>query len=342
MEEQMNHVIVVKRRGGPEVLEVASRELPEPGPGEARVKVLAAGVSGFDVMLRSRRFPGFTRLPYTPGEDVVGLVDKLGDGVTALTVGQRVAGWTFGDGGCYAEFICTPADRLVPVPADLDSAEAVTLVVNYLTAAMAMHETAKVQSGERILVHGAAGGVGSALIQLGAMAGLEMYGTASRHNHELVSAFGATPIDYRADDFVKRIRTLTGDGVDVVFDPVGGARQLLRSYRCLRKGGRLVMLGMAAASKAGTRIIPTSLLTVGALKLVPDGRRMPLAPGMENVRTTHGDWYRTTLTELLDNGAAGKLKPVVALRVPLLEAAKAHEIIARGGHAGKVVLIANE
>ena len=132
-------------------------------------------------------------------------------------------------------------------------------MVNFLTAYVAMHQTANVQKGERILVHGAAGGVGSALLQLGNLAGLEMYGTASEYNHKRVFALGATPIDYRTEDFVKRTRSYTGDGADVVFDPIGGARQIRRSYRALRKDGRLVWFGMAATKKKGLMVIPFTL-----------------------------------------------------------------------------------
>jgi NADPH:quinone reductase-like Zn-dependent oxidoreductase len=126
-------------------------------------------------------------------------VDKLGERVSTVEPGQRVAG--FPRGGGYAEFICLPTSELVPVPSGLDPAEAVCLVVNYLTAHLLLRRTASMRSGERILVHGAAGGTGTALLQLGKLAGLEMYGTASKHNHELVSALGATPIDYRTEDF---------------------------------------------------------------------------------------------------------------------------------------------
>jgi len=139
----------------------------------------------------------------------------------------------------------------LPVPPGLDSAEAVALVVNYLTAHLYLHRTAGMRSGERMLVQGAAGGVGTVLLQLGNLAGLEMYGTASGHNHGLVSELGATPIDYHNEDFVERIRSLTGDGVDAVFGVVGGARQLRRSYRALRKGGRLVPMGSVATSRSG-------------------------------------------------------------------------------------------
>ena len=332
------HRLVVPRHGPPDVLQVVEEDLPEPHPGEVRVRVLAAGVSAYDLMFRrSGSFPGTPRVPFTLGEDIVGVVDKMGEGVSTVEPGQTVAGGTFclGVGGGYTEYICLPTSELVSVPAGVDPAEAVCLVVNYLTAHAALHQTANLQSGEHILVHGAAGGVGTALLQLGKLAGLEMYGTASKYNHELVSALGATPIDYRNEDFVKRIRNLTKDGVDVVFDPIGGARQVWRSYRTLRKGGRLTWFGVAAAKKAGLRVIPLTLLMVFLLKLIPDGKQVPLTPdiGKDNI------WYRETLTKLLDLLAAGSIKPVVAERIPLFEAARAHELLEHGGYAGKVVLV---
>ena len=337
MDTTKNHRVVVTRRGGPDVLEVVTEGLPEPGPGEIRVKTLAAGVSSYDVMLRGHWFPG-QKPPYTPGEDIVGLVDKLGDGVLGVEVGQRVALWTFGDAGGYAEYVSTPVERAVPVPCDLDSVEAVALVVNYLTASLAMNQMAGVRRGERMLAHGAAGGVGSALVQLGTLAGLEVYGTASAYNHDLVESLGAVPIDYRNDDFVAQIRELTGDGVDVAFDVIGGGRQLWRSSRALRKGGRLIMLGMASAIKGGIKTIPGSMLVVGLVKMLPNGKTAPMGPGMESYPKEHMEWYRDSLVEFFDLAVTGKLKPVIAERFPLLEAARAHEFIERGGYAGKAVL----
>jgi len=341
-----HHRVVVTRHGGPDVLQMVEEDIPEPWAGEVRVKVLAAGVSAYDLMFRgSGALPGTPRVPFTLGTDVVGVVDKLGEGVSSVELGQMVAGATFSlDGlGGYTEFICLPESELVPVPSGVDPAEAVCVVVNYLTAHMALHRTANVQCGERVLVQGAAGGVGTALLQLGQLAGLKMYGTASEYNHELVSALGATPIDYRTEDFVTRIRTLTkgedltGEGVDVVFDPIGGARQLWRSYRALRKGGRLVWFGVVATKKKGLRVIPFTLLTIALLKLIPDGKQAPLFPdlGEDNA------WYRETLAELLGLLAEGKIKPVVAERIPLIEAVREHELLERGGYAGKAVLVTN-
>jgi NADPH:quinone reductase-like Zn-dependent oxidoreductase len=335
----MHHRVVVTRHGGPDVLQVVEEDIPEPRAGEVRVKVLVAGISGYDLMDRRYSFPGGPLVPYTPGQDVVGVVDKLGEGVSAVEPGQEVAGFTFGDAGGYAEFICRPASELVPVPSGLDPAEAVCVVVNYLTAHMVLHGTARMRSGERVLVHGAAGGTGSALLELGRLAGLEMYGTASKHNHELVSALGATSIDYRTEDFVKRIRSLTGDGVDAVLDPVGGAGHIWRSYRALRKGGRFVGYGMAATSKAGVRAIPLTLLMLVLLKLIPDGKQASMSADIATFEQTHPGWYRETLTELLDSLAEGRIKPVVAERIPLVEAVRAHERLDRGGYAGKMVLV---
>ncbi|MDJ0663358.1 MAG: zinc-binding dehydrogenase [Acidimicrobiia bacterium] len=335
-----SHSVIVARRGGPEVLEYLPVDLVEPGPGEVRIRSEACGISSYDAMLRRYSFPGAPKPPYTPGEDVVGFVDAVGDGVTAPSLGDRVAAWTFGDAGCYAEYVTVSAERTVPVPAGLDAATAVALVVNYLTAEAAMHKAAAVAEGERALIHGVAGGVGSALAQLGSRAGLEMYGTASAHNHDLVRELGVTPIDYRNEDFVARVGELTGDGVDVVFDLIGGGRQLWRSSRCLRKGGRLVLLGMASANRSGRGVIPASLLVVAMMNLLPNGKRSPGMPSLDKVATADMGWYRDTIADLLDHAASGQMTPLVAGRFPLAEARRAHERMAEGGYAGKLVLMA--
>jgi NADPH:quinone reductase-like Zn-dependent oxidoreductase len=337
--ERSSHRVVVSEHGGPEVLSFIEEPMPIPGPDQARVRVFAAGVSGYDLMFRrSGRLPGTPKVPFTLGVDVVGVVDETGDAASGLTRGQVVAGWTMGAGGMggYAEHVCLPVSDLVPVPDGVDPAAAVCVVVNYLTAHAMMHRVAGVQAGERVLVHGGAGGVGSALVQLGGLAGLELYATASGTNSAVIEGLGATPIDYRAEDFVARIRELTGDGVDVVFDPVGGGRQLWHSYRTLRPGGRLVWFGVASTRDQGLRVIPGTLLTRLALSLIPDGKRSPSTPDLTKLGNA---WYRETLSALLNHLARGELAPLVASRIPLAEASRAHELLERGGHAGKVVLV---
>ena len=208
--------IVVAHYGGPDELRVVEEEAPAPKQGEVRVRVLAAGVSLPDVMMREGIHPETPRLPFTPGWDLVGEVDRLGDGVSAIEPGQRVAALPIH--GAYAEFVGLPQRELGPVPSGLDAAEAVSLVLNYITAYQMLHRSAHVRPGQRVLIHGAAGGVGSALLQLGRIAGLEMYGTCSARNASAVSELGGIPIDYQQQDFVTEIQRITGEGVDVVFD----------------------------------------------------------------------------------------------------------------------------
>ncbi len=332
--KERNVRVEVRRRGGPDALEVVEEPIPQPGEGEVRVRVQAAGVSAYDRMLRSHWFPGVPRTPFSLGLDAVGPVDALGSGVSGLDVGQVVAGGPWPDGGGYARYVCRPADDFVPVPEGLDPAEVVCLITDFLTAHQVMHDTAGVRRGERVLVHGGAGGVGSAILQLGNLEGLEMYATASAANHGLVSALGATPIDYRSQDFVERVRSLTGDGVDVVFDPIGGAAQLRRSYRCLRPGGRLVWFGVAAISRRGVRVIPESLIVRLLLSLKRDGKQAPLPKTAER-----SEDRAAILAELMGLLADGSIRPRITARIPLEQSARAHELLDRGGHAGKVVLV---
>ncbi len=218
----MKHTrIIVTQYGGPDALQVLQEECPEPKKGEVRVRVLAAGVSLPDLLMREGVHPETPPLPFTPGWDLIGVVDQLGAGISGMEPGQLVAALPIS--GAYAEFVCLPPRELVPAPPKLDPAEAVSLVLNYVTAHQMLHRSGKVRTGQRVLVHGAAGGVGSALLQLGRLAGLEMYGTCSSRTASAVSAVGAVPIDYRQLDFVKEIHRVTNEGVDVVFDGIGGA-----------------------------------------------------------------------------------------------------------------------
>jgi NADPH2:quinone reductase len=322
-------------------MEWVAGALPEPDADQVRVRVEAAGVSAYDVMLRGHWFPGFPSVPYTPGEDFVGIVDKVGTGVADLRPGQRVGGWTFGDAGSYAEYLCRPAAELVPVPDGLDPGDAVALVVNYLTASLALHQTAKARAGERVLVQGAGGGLGSALLQFGREAGLKTYGCDASEKQAQIEADGAVPIDCRTEDVAARTHALTGGGAEVVIDLVGGAGQLLRSWRALRPGGRLVMLGMAGSLQSGTGIILPSLLVLGLLSIWPGGRRVAKGPGMETYPKTHPDWYRQTLAGFFELAARGRLTPRVAERIPLRDAARAHALLEGGGVSGKIVLLSD-
>jgi NADPH:quinone reductase len=195
----MRHTrVIVTHYGGPDALGVVEEECPEPKNGEVLVRVLAAGVSLPDVMAREGVHPETPPVPFTPGWDLVGVVERLGDGSSGIEPGQIVAALPIH--GAYAEFVCLPQHELVPVPAGLDAAEAVSLVLNYITAYQMLHRSATVRPGQRALIHGAAGGVGTALLQLGRLAGLEMYGTCSARSAPAVS-------DLAVSQLITRIRT---------------------------------------------------------------------------------------------------------------------------------------
>ena len=171
-------------------------------------------------------------MPYTPGWDLVGTVDQLGAGVTGFELRQTVAAMPIH--GCYAQYLCVPQRKLVPVPAGLDAAEAVTVVLNYITAYQMLHRSADARRGRRMLIHGASGGVGSAMLQLARLAGIEIYGTCSAPVVAVVRELGGIPIDYKNADFVKEIHRLTGDGVDAVFDGIGETIFGARATLCAR------------------------------------------------------------------------------------------------------------
>jgi NADPH:quinone reductase-like Zn-dependent oxidoreductase len=274
---------------------------------------------------------------FTPGYDVAGVVDALGDGVDAARLGQRVAVLmpSIGTGG-YAAHVCVPEDRLVAIPEGIDAAEAIALGLNYITAYQLLDRIVPLASGQRALVHGAAGGVGTALLDLGRRRGLALYGTASAGKHELVRALGATPIDYRSEDFVARIAALTGDGVDAVFDAIGGSH-LRRSHATLRKGGTLVAFGVSGDLSRGWSGVIASLAVYAALKLRIDGRHLRLygitaTPGT-GWRRCRDDW-----AALLAMRSRGELAPVIGARVDLADVRRAHELIDTAAVTGKIVL----
>jgi len=339
--------IIVTRYGGPDVLEVLEEECPEPRPGEVRVRVRAAGVSLPDVMAREGVHPETPRTPFTPGWDLVGVVDRLGAGASGVEPGQTVAAMPIS--GAYAEHVCLPASELVPVPAGLDAAEAVSLVLNYVTAHQMLHRTARVRAGQRVLVHGAAGGVGTALLQLGRVAGLEMYGTCSSRGAKTVADLGAVALDYRHQDVAAEIRRRTGGGVDAVFDPLAGAH-LWQSRQALRPGGCVVGYGLTTdlrgqaltADRPGRRQrfrgTGRFALYVAGGWLLP-GRRRVWPYSIQTLKRLRPAQFREDLSALLELLLAREIAPLVAHRIPLAEARRAHEILEQGGVTGKIVLV---
>jgi NADPH:quinone reductase-like Zn-dependent oxidoreductase len=334
----------ISRFGGPAVLEVVEEStIPEPGAGEVLIKVLAAGTGFTDTMIRRGRYPDFKGpLPFTPGYEIVGVVEKTGPDVAAPRVGDIVADLCVVGG--YAQYAIRPSRFLVPVPDGIDPAEAACIPLAYLTAFQMLTRCRHVPSGATILVIGASGTVGTALLDLARHFGLKAIGTCGSTNLPVVSRFGAAPIDYRSGNLVTSVRQLTpgGMGVDVAFDAIGGGH-FGRSFACLAPGGLLVAYGSHTMG-AGRESLIAAGLGLARLKLWSTfsflfGGRTAVFYSITARRMTHPEDFKAdmaTLFELLRDDA---IQPIVIERLPLTSAREVHARIDRGGLGGKIVLL---
>ena len=316
---------------------------PEPGPGEVLIRVIAASASYTDVMVRKGMYPGIdAELPYPPGYDLVGVVEKLGPGVTGVSTGQRVADLTVW--GAYSEYVVRTAAGIVPVPDGLSSADAVSLVLAYVTAYQMLFRIADIQPGQSVLIHGASGSVGTALSQLGRTANLVMFGTASPSKHGPLRDYGVTPIDYRSQDFVAEIDRATGGrGVDAAFDAIG-VDNFARSYSALASDGLLVTYGFYRATLSGESRMDVlgeflhSRWQAFKWRWLPEQNKRATFYSITEVRESRPQWFQEDLARLFDLALAGEIDPLIWKRLPLASAAEAHREIESGKVQGKIVL----
>jgi len=334
MSELHNRVVQVSHFGGPEGLEVVDAPLPKAGPGEVRVRVLASGLEYTDVLIRRHLYPQTSqrRPPFALGYDFVGEIDQVGSGVSDFRVGDRVADMTVV--GSNAAYRTIRADRLTRVPAGADAAEAATLILSWTTAYQLLHRAARARTGQRVLVHGAAGAVGQALLALGRLAGVELWGAARGQHVQLIRELGATPIDYEREDFTRVVPS----GFDVVFDGIGedGYR---RSFSCVGRGGLLCAYGYSAGVQA-QRQMASMLMWIARLYLwrwMPGGRRAGFY-SINLMRALHPAWFREDLEQLFGLLARGAIRPRVAERITFDEVSEAHRRLEAGGLEGKLVL----
>jgi NADPH:quinone reductase-like Zn-dependent oxidoreductase len=334
MKEPRNRVVQLKRFGGPEELEVVEVDMPTAGRREVRVRVLASSLNYTEVLIRRHLYPqtSYRRPPFVLGYDVVGEIDQIGEGVRGFQIGDRVADMTVI--GSNAAYRTLRADHLSRVPASLDPAEAATLILSWTTAYQLLHRAARVQRGQRVLVHGAAGAVGQALLTLGKLADLELWGTARGKDAALVRELGAAPIDYQHEDFT---RILPG-GFDIIFDGIAedGYR---RSFAALKPGGLLCAYGYSAGVQAQRRML-TILMWIARLylwKWLPGGKRGAFY-SINVMRARHPEWFQEDLERLFGLLASGTIRPRISERISFDEVAEAHRRLEAGGLEGKVVL----
>jgi NADPH:quinone reductase-like Zn-dependent oxidoreductase len=325
--------VIATKRGGPEVLQVIENDLRPPSAGEARIKVLATPVCRPDVQARYGHTPIAPKIPFVPGYAIIGTVDAVGDGVAHAAVGDRVAALTVFGG--YAEYIYLSEEQLIPTPDTVDPADAATMILNYIVAYQTLHRSAKVEAGDKVLIIGASGGVGTALLELGKLANLKVYGIASKSKLHILTKYGAVPIDYHTQDFVEVIRQAEPEGLDAVFDGMVWG-YLDRGFGLLRRGGTWVQYGNPLSFSGLLRLLGKLIL----LNVLPNGRSLKLY-GTTTSKFGRGrfleDW--AALFKLLEEG---KIKPIIMKKCPILEAAQANELLESGQVIGNIVMLAPE
>ena len=323
--------ILATTRGSSEVLKIIENELRPPAESEARIRILATPVCQDDVAVRLGNRPFPQKPPFVPGYTFVGIVEEIGENVTSVAVGNRVA--TLTNFFSHAEMIYWDAGELVQVPETVDPAEAVTLILNYLVAYQIMHRVVQVKPGDKVLIVGASGGVGTAFLQLGKIAGLKMYGLASSSKHATLAEYGAIPIDYRTQDFVEVLRQAEPDGIDYVFNGMG-EEYFEPGLAVLRRGGTLVHYGGPVSSMHLLYLIVKLVF----YNLLPNGKSIK-GYGTHRLGT---NLFREDWVELFKLLEEGQIKPIISETFPLLEAITAHDLLESGRVTGNIVLLSPE
>jgi NADPH:quinone reductase-like Zn-dependent oxidoreductase len=288
-------------------------------------------------MIRKGMYPDVKdKPPFTPGYDMVGIVDSTGPGATRFKPGAWVADLT--TIGAYSDYICLAEDGLTPVPEGVSDVDALGMILSAVTPFQMLTRVAKMQAGQSLLIHGAGGAVGTAMLQLARDAGIAAFGTDVAAKHELIRSLGATPID--ADAPEAAMLEATGGGVDAVFDPLGG-ESLSRSIHALKPGGMLVAFGFQNEVLGRGGSIPMDFVKLKLWDWLPNGHATAFY-SIGAMRRKHPDWFREDLATLFEMLAAGRLDPVVAEVLPLAEVRRAHERVEAGEVSGKLVLRVTE
>jgi synaptic vesicle membrane protein VAT-1 len=335
--------IWIKKHGAPSVLEVKSAPDPEPAPGEVRIRVRAAGLNFAEVTARQGLYPDAPKPPCVLGYEGAGVIDALGEGASRFRPGDRVV--FLKRFGAHASAVCVNETQAFRMPDAMSFEEGAALPVNYLTAYHMLFEVRRIRKGDTVVVHMAAGGVGTAVLQLCRLVeGVTTIGTASAGKHEYVRSHGADHvIDYRTTDYVTEVRKLTGDrGVDVVLDALGGP-DWRRGYSLLGPGGILIAFGLANVNVGGTRSLVHAAGQIlrqpwfNCIRLMDDNRGVA---GVNMGRLWDQiDLLTREMSALVGFYSEGKIKPHVSRAYPFSAARDAHVDLEQGKTVGKLVLV---
>ncbi len=334
--------IVITKYGGTDVLTIQERKDPEPLPGEVRIKVKAIGVNFADILARKGLYPDAPKPPCVVGYEVSGIVEAVGQGVESSRVGQSVLALTRFNG--YSEKLCVPATNAFAIPGSLDFDRAAAIAVNYLTAYQLICVMGGLKKGESVLIHNAGGGVGLAALDISLHLEATTFGTSSVGKHSFLEQRGLNyPIDYRNQDFLSSIMSLTdGKGVELVIDPIGG-KNWKKSYRALRSTGRLGMFGVSAVTESTMGRLFQFINLIAHMPWYNPLGLMNANKSVFGVDLVHMWNERNKLAgwmqEILKGLEEGWIRPHVDRTFPLEQAGEAHAYIEARKNIGKIVLV---
>ena len=339
--------LVVRRYGPPQALQLQQTPDLQPKAGEVLIRVRAIGVNFADLLQRMGVYPGTPKPPFVPGIEISGVVEKAAEGAKSgegepFRPGDAVV--ALPRFNAYAEWAAVPTARVFRLPAGIPFEDAAAIPVNYLTAYHAMFTMGNLQPNDRILIHGAGGGVGIAAVQLALTRNLTIFGTAGPNKLDFLRKIGVHhPIDYGNSDFVAAVKQYAPDGIEMAMDAIGG-KSFARSYECLGPTGRLVMYGFSAG--AGEGVVRSRLAGLKAVLQTP--RFHPTELMQKNIAVigvrltfllSRPALLRSELSEIFRLYAECKIKPVIARAFRLEQAAEAHQFIHDRKNIGKVILV---
>ncbi|MDA7492184.1 zinc-binding dehydrogenase [Candidatus Poseidonia sp.] len=336
----MDKRVVITKAGGVPSVTTQPMEVPDPGPGEVRVKVAYAGINFADLLMRLGFYQPRPAYPFTPGYEASGVVDALGEDVEGMAVGQRVVA-AMRNGG-QASYVISPVDRVIPLPDDISLKTAAATPVTYMTAHHMLHYLGHLKPSDSVLIHGGAGGVGTAALQLCAWAGVEqVWATSSKPKHSIIQQYGGRPIDRHNEDFQSIVLSETdGRGADHILDPIGGDH-LKRSLSTLAEGGRLYTYGLSSAAPSGKRSL---LKAMFALRKTPKFDPLRLMTRNRAVFGVHmGTWENEAamheqLNRIVEGIQSGHLEPLIDSVFEADEVQSAHQHLHDAKNIGKVLL----
>jgi NADPH2:quinone reductase len=343
-----NKKAIINEFGKPSVIQIIEENISEPKQGEARIKIEASTVSSTDIFIRKGIYPLLKQKPpFTLGYDFVGIVDKVGEGVTNVKVGDRVCSIVMVGGN--ANYICTKATELSIIPIDVDAKFAACFALSGVTAYQMFTHFAKVKEGQRILIHGGSGAIGDTLLQLGKLKNCEMVSTASANKHELIKSYGAVAIDYHSPNYFSELKKYSGNGYDTIFD-FTNQKSFSNDIKLLKKGGTLVTYAVFSSALKIEKKTFFNLIAFAMdfgkmmMKLIywnKFSRKNAVFYGSTDSKKAEPERYTADMVKLFELLKSVQIKPTIFKVFSLVDVMQAHQLLQDGKVQGHIVISNN-